>query len=122
MATSSGTTVFEKTFTIDEIIEESYERIGLVNNTGNQMKAARRSLNIMFQEWSNRGLHYWEVASNDISFVAGQSVYTIYRSASDGTSDGVFSYLDGAIHCRTNYNYIRFSMAVSNIWNFINRF
>jgi hypothetical protein len=40
MATSSGTTVFEKTFTIDEIIEESYERIGLVNNTGNQMKAA----------------------------------------------------------------------------------
>jgi hypothetical protein len=99
MATSSGTTVFEKTFTIDEIIEESYERIGLVNNTGNQMKAARRSLNIMFQEWSNRGLHYWEVASNDISFVAGQSVYTIYRSASDGTSDGVFSYLDGAIDC-----------------------
>jgi hypothetical protein len=69
MATSSGTTVFEKTFTIDEIIEESYERIGLVNNTGNQMKAARRSLNIMFQEWANRGLHYWEVASNDISFV-----------------------------------------------------
>jgi hypothetical protein len=97
MATSSGTTVFEKTFTIDEIIEESYERIGLVNNTGNQMKAARRSLNIMFQEWANRGLHYWEVASNDISFVEGQSVYTIYRSASDGTSDGVFSYLDGAI-------------------------
>ena len=33
MATSSGTTVFEKTFTIDEIIEESYERIGLVNKT-----------------------------------------------------------------------------------------
>jgi hypothetical protein len=67
MATSSGTTVFEKTFTIDEIIEESYERIGLVNNTGNQMKAARRSLNIMFQEWGNRGLHYWEVAQNSIS-------------------------------------------------------
>jgi hypothetical protein len=52
MATSSGTTVFEKTFTIDDIIEESFERIGLINNTGNQMKAARRSLNIMFQEWA----------------------------------------------------------------------
>jgi len=97
MATSSGTTVFEKTFTIDEIIEESYERIGLVNNTGNQMKAARRSLNIMFQEWGNRGLHYWEVAENSISMVNGQTVYTIYRSSSDGTSDGVFSYLDGGI-------------------------
>jgi hypothetical protein len=90
MATSSGTTVFEKTFTIDEIIEESYERIGLVNNTGNQMKAARRSLNILFQEWGNRGLHYWEVAQNSISMVEGQTVYTIYRSSTDGTSDGTF--------------------------------
>jgi hypothetical protein len=97
MATSSGTTVFEKTFYIDDIIEESFERIGLINNTGNQMKAARRSLNIMFQEWENRGLHYWEVANNSISMVEGQSVYTIYRSSGDGTSDGTFSYLNGAI-------------------------
>tara|TARA_R110000772_G_scaffold31650_1_gene77889 strand:+ start:23 stop:976 length:954 start_codon:yes stop_codon:yes gene_type:complete len=94
---SSGTTVFEKTFFIDDIIEESFERIGLINNTGNQMKAARRSLNIMFQEWSNRGLHYWEVAQNSISMVEGQSVYTIYRSSGDGTSDATFSLLNGAI-------------------------
>ena len=94
---SSGTTVFEKTFYIDDIIEESFERLGMINNTGNQMKAARRSLNIMFQEWSNRGLHYWEVAQNTISMVEGQSVYTIYRSSTDGTSDGTFSYLNSAI-------------------------
>lgn len=94
---SSGTTVFEKTFAIDEIIEESYERIGLINNTGNQMKAARRSLNILFQEWANRGLHYWEVANNSISMVDGQAVYTIFRSSSDGTSDAVFSLLNGAL-------------------------
>lgn len=97
MATSSGTTVFENTLTIDEIIEESYQRIGLINNTGNQMKAARRSLNILFQEWENRGLHYWEIANNSISMVASQSVYTIYRASTDGTSDGVFSLLNGAI-------------------------
>jgi len=94
---SSGTTVFEKTFYIDDIIEESFERIGLINNTGNQIKAARRSLNIMFQEWSNRGLHYWEVAQNSISMVESQSVYTIYRSSGDGTSDATFSLLNGAI-------------------------
>ena len=94
---SSGTTVFEKTFFIDDIIEESFERIGLVNNTGNQMKAARRSLNIMFQEWSNRGLHYWEVAQNSISMVESQSVYTIYRSSGDGTSDATFSLLNGLL-------------------------
>ena len=97
MTTSSGTTVFEKTLFIDDIIEESYERIGLINNTGNQMKAARRSLNILFQEWANRGLHYWEVANNSISMVNGQAVYTLYRSSGDGTSDGVFTLLNGAI-------------------------
>jgi hypothetical protein len=62
------------------------------------MKAARRSLNILFQEWGNRGLHYWEVAENSISMVEGQTVYTIYRSSTDGTSDGTFSYLNGAIN------------------------
>ena len=112
MATSSGTTVFEKTFTIDEIIEESYERIGLVNNTGNQMKAARRSLNIMFQEWGNRGLHYWEVAENSISMVEGQTVYTIYRSSSDGTSDGTFSYLNGAITAADT------TLTLDSVWQF----
>ena len=96
MATS-GTTVFEKSFFIDDIIEESFERIGLINNTGNQMKAARRSLNILFQEWANRGLHYWEIANNSISMVEDQSVYTLYRASSDGTSDGVFTLLNGAI-------------------------
>jgi hypothetical protein len=112
MATSSGTTVFEKTFTIDEIIEESYERIGLVNNTGNQMKAARRSLNILFQEWGNRGLHYWEVAQNSISMVEGQTVYTIYRSSTDGTSDGTFSYLNGAITAADT------TLILDSVWQF----
>jgi hypothetical protein len=97
MSTSSGTNVFEKSFFIDDIIEESYERIGLINNTGNQIKAARRSLNILFQEWANRGLHYWEVANNSISLVEDQSVYTLFRASSDGTSDGVFTFLNGAI-------------------------
>ena len=56
--TTSGTTTFDKTFAIDEIIEEAYERIGMQGVSGNQLRQARRSLNIMFQEWGNRGLHY----------------------------------------------------------------
>ena len=59
--TTSGTTTFDKTFAIDEIIEEAYERIGMQGVSGNQLRLARRSLNIMFQEWGNRGLHYWEL-------------------------------------------------------------
>jgi len=46
----------------------------------------------MFQEWGNRGLHYWEVANNSITLVDGQSTYTMYRSTSDGTSDATAIY------------------------------
>ena len=52
--TTSGSTTFDKTFAIDEIIEESFNRIGFDNLTGYQMKSARRSLHIMFQDWGNR--------------------------------------------------------------------
>ena len=110
--TTSGTTTFEKTFAIDDIVQESFERIGLMNYTGFDMKSARRSLNIMFQEWSNRGLHYWEVKQNSISMVPNQSVYTIYRSASDGTSDGVLSYLDGAITAAQT------TITLDSVWQF----
>ena len=90
--TTSGTTTFDKTFAIDEIIEESYERIGLQNVSGNQLRMARRSLNIMFQEWGNRGLHYWEVANNSITLVDGQAEYTMFRSTGDCTSDATAVY------------------------------
>jgi len=90
--TTSGTTTFDKTFAIDEIIEEAYERIGMQGVSGNQLRMARRSLNIMFQEWGNRGLHYWEVANNSITLVDGQAEYTMFRSTSDGTSDATAVY------------------------------
>ena len=90
--TTSGTTTFDKTFAIDEIIEEAYERIGMQGVSGNQLRMARRSLNIMFQEWGNRGLHYWEVANNSFTLVDGQAVYTMFRSTGDGTSSATAVY------------------------------
>ena len=84
--TTSGTVTFDKTFAVDEIIEEAYERIGLQSVSGYQLKTARRSLNIMFQEWGNRGLHYWEVGEADINLVEGQAEYIFFRATSDGTS------------------------------------
>jgi hypothetical protein len=90
--TTSGTYVFEKGFSISDIIEEAYERIGIQGVSGYQLKGARRSLNIMFQEWANRGLHYWEVGNNSITLVNNQATYTMYRSTSDGTSDATAIY------------------------------
>jgi hypothetical protein len=95
--TTSGTTTFDKTFSIDEIIEEAYERIGMLPNAGFNLKSARRSLNIMFQEWGNRGLSFWEIENNSFTLVQGQIEYEFYRSPTDGTSDGVFNTLSSAI-------------------------
>ena len=90
--TTSGTATFEKGFSIADIVEEAYERIGIQGVSGYQLKGARRSLNILFQEWANRGLHYWEILNNSITLVNGQSVYTMFRSTSDGTSDATAVY------------------------------
>lgn len=85
MATS-GTTNFESGFLIDDIIEEAYNRVGLDSVSGYQLKSARRSLNIMFQEWANRGLHYWELGNLEIDLVEGQAEYKFFRNSADGTS------------------------------------
>ena len=84
--TTSETTVFDKDFSIDEIIEESFERLGIQQVTGYQLKTSRRSLNIMLQEWGNRGIHYWEIGELDLDLIQGQAEYKFYRASSDGTS------------------------------------
>ena len=65
--TTSGSYTFDKTFAIDDTIAEAYERIGLVGSSGHQLLSARRSLNLLFQEWGNRGIHYWDVANNNFT-------------------------------------------------------
>ena len=84
--TTSGTTTFDKTFSIDEIVEEAFERLGIQQVSGYQLKTSRRSLNIMLQEWGNRGIHYWEIDELDLDLVEGQAEYKFFRASSDGTS------------------------------------
>ena len=84
--TTSGTTTFGKNFAIDDIVEEAFERIGIRGVSGYQLKTARRSLNILFQEWANRGIHLWEIADGYLTLVAGTNEYIGYRSSGDGTS------------------------------------
>ena len=84
--TTSGTTTFDKDFSIDEIVEESFERLGIQQVSGYQLKTSRRSLNIMLQEWGNRGIHYWEIAEVDLDLIQGQAEYKFFRSSADGTS------------------------------------
>ena len=80
MATS-GTTSFN--ITIDETIEEAYERCGVRTNSGHDIKSARRSLNLLFSEWGNRGINLWKVKSQTETLVNGQATYTTPSDCSD---------------------------------------
>ena len=80
MATS-GTTTFD--LNIDDIIQEAYERCGMRTNSGYDLKSARRSLNILFSEWGNRGVHLWKVELKEQLLTAGTSVYDAPSNAND---------------------------------------
>ena len=70
MATS-GTTIFD--LKIDELIEEAFERCGMQMTNGNQLKSARRSLNLMFLDWANRGLNLWTIELATANLTVGQT-------------------------------------------------
>jgi len=74
MATS-GT----RTFSLDvaTAIEEAYELAGLEARTAYDSITARRSLNIMFADWSNRGIQMWEITKVELTLTEGTSEYTI---------------------------------------------
>ena len=80
MATS-GTTSFD--LNIDDVIEESFERIGKQTRTGYDLKSARRSLNLLLSEWGNRGVHLWKVTNHTQNLVASTTTYTAPADCSD---------------------------------------
>ena len=74
MATS-GTATFNPE--IVEIVEEAYERCGLELRSGYDLKTARRSLDIMAAEWSNKGINLWTVEAGTLSLTTGTATYTL---------------------------------------------
>ena len=80
MATS-GQTTFD--LNIDDIIEEAYERCGIRTNSGFDLRSARRSLNLLFSEWGNRGVHLFKVEQQTQALTAGTAQYTVPTKVSD---------------------------------------
>ena len=68
MATS-GTTTFD--LSIDDLIEEAFERCGMRPTSGYQLSSARRSLNLLFLDWANRGLNLWTIEQATYALVQG---------------------------------------------------
>ena len=73
--TTSGTAV--SNLDISDLIEESFERCGQELRTGYELKTARRSLNLLTVEWSNRGINLWTIEQGVISLVQGQATYNL---------------------------------------------
>ena len=80
MATSGS-----RDFNLDvgEIIEEAFERCGLEVRTGYDARTARRSLNLMFAEWANRGINMWTVEQGTITLTQGQAQETLLPDVVD---------------------------------------
>lgn len=74
MATSGSTT-----FNLDlvEIVEEAFERCGLEVRSGYDLRTARRSLNLMFADWANRGLNMWTMDQGSIVLTPGVSTFAL---------------------------------------------
>ena len=74
MATS-GTKTFS--LNIADTIEEAFELAGLEQRTGYDARAARRSLNIMFADWSNRGVNLWTIEQETQNLTEGTASYNL---------------------------------------------
>ena len=97
---TSETTSFDPQ--IEEIIEEAYERTGVLGiRTGYQLRSARRSLNILFQEWANRGVHLWKVKLAKIPLIQGQAEYS-YATDSVNFPDDMTSILEAFYRNNSN--------------------
>ena len=81
MATTSGATSFN--LDLSEIVEEAFERCGSELRTGYDLKTARRSLNLMFADWANRGVNMWTFEQGTIPLVQGQNTYALPNDTVD---------------------------------------
>ncbi len=81
MAVTSGATSFDLDLT--ELVEEAFERAGSEMRTGYDLRTARRSLNIMFADWANRGINMWTIESGTIDLVQGQNTYPLPNDTVD---------------------------------------
>ncbi len=81
MANTSGASAFN--LDLSELVEEAFERAGSEMRTGYDLRTARRSLNIMFADWANRGINMWTIETGSITLVQGQNTYPLPNDTID---------------------------------------
>jgi len=105
MPTYASTADFN--LSISEIIEEAFERCGLQDRSGYELKTARRSLNLLLAEWSNRGLNLWTIQKQTAALAANTtslSGTSLYGSGANAASE-IVEITDMVIRDSSNNEY-----------------
>jgi hypothetical protein len=79
--TTSGTTTFNMDLT--ELVEEAFERAGAEMRSGYDLRTARRSLNLMFTDWANRGINMWTIEQDEIALTPNVGTYNLPNDTVD---------------------------------------
>ena len=79
--TTSGTAAFNLDLT--ELVEEAFERAGAEMRTGYDLRTARRSLNLMFTDWTNRGINMWTIEQDEIALTPNVGTYNLPNDTVD---------------------------------------
>jgi len=95
---TSGTTTFN--LELIDLCEEAFERAGLELLTSYDFRTATRSLNIMMQEWQNKGVNLWTIEERSVTLVQGTEEYNLATDVVDvlehviRTNDGSSNQMD----------------------------
>ena len=81
MAYTSGNASFN--LDLSELVEEAFERVGSELRTGYDLRTVRRSLNLLFADWANRGVNMWTFEQDVITLTQGQPTYALPDDTAD---------------------------------------
>ena len=68
---------------IDEVIQEAMEMIGGEQTLGHEPASARRSINLMLNDWQNRGILLWNTDTTTVTVATSTTTYDLSSSALD---------------------------------------
>ena len=112
---------------LDALVEEAFERCGLQDRTGYELKTTRRSINLLIAEWANRGLNLWTIQQREATVVAGTQMIegtTLYSvdSAGNATADANDSSqiidIDSAVMSNSSGDFSMTKIGRSTYWDY----
>ena len=131
MAINTGTPSYSSTagfiLDLDALIEEAFERCGLQDRTGYELKTSRRSINLMIAEWANRGLNLWTIQQREATVVAGTQMIegtTLYsvdsagNAPSDANDSSQIIDIDSAVMSNSNGDFSMTKIGRSTYWDY----